>query len=119
MQWLLGASFTWEKLEFVHWMIRKGGHLTEYGILASALWWALGSVNAFSSKVAEVKPRFGTRFSLTFVVAALYAASDEFHQSFIPTRTASMHDVMIDSFGAALALAAIGIFYVQKHRLAI
>jgi VanZ family protein len=39
-----------------------------------------------------------------FVVAAAFAASDEFHQSFVPSRTASAHDVMLDCIGAFVAV---------------
>ena len=34
----------------------------------------------------------------------LYACTDEFHQSFVPGRVAAVHDVLIDSAGAWLAL---------------
>jgi VanZ family protein len=34
---------------------------------------------------------------------ALWALDDEFHQSFVPTRTASIMDVTIDTAGGALA----------------
>jgi VanZ family protein len=39
-----------------------------------------------------------------WVAATLVAATDEFHQSFVPTRTAASGDVMIDSGGALLGL---------------
>ena len=45
-----------------------------------------------------------------FLVTATFAASDEFHQSFVPTRTASAHDVMIDCMGAFVAVAICLIF---------
>ncbi|HEY8056090.1 MAG TPA: VanZ family protein [Terriglobales bacterium] len=40
----------------------------------------------------------------SFVFCAAYAATDEFHQSFIKGRGPSVHDVMLDSAAAALAL---------------
>jgi VanZ family protein len=46
--------------------------------------------------------------SILFLVicgaCAIFAASDEFHQSFIPSRTSSPADVMIDICGALLGL---------------
>lgn len=42
-----------------------------------------------------------------FVIACLYAASDEFHQSFVPGRNADARDWLADSFGAALGSLAI------------
>jgi VanZ family protein len=37
--------------------------------------------------------------------AALYAATDETHQIFVPGRNASVRDVLLDTFGAGLGLA--------------
>ena len=51
--------------------------------------------------------------SLGLAVAAAFAASDEFHQSFVPTRSASVHDVMLDVFGAIVGLA-VAYFIVEK-----
>jgi VanZ family protein len=79
-------------IEVVVSLVRKLAHWTEYFILAVLLMRALD---------AEVSSRSAkSRMILTFVWAALYAASDEFHQSFVPGRTASSIDVGIDSFGA-------------------
>lgn len=39
----------------------------------------------------------------TFVLTALYAATDELHQSYVPTREGKVRDVIIDAFGAMLA----------------
>ena len=47
-----------------------------------------------------VKP--GSRWPLF----SLYAASDEFHQMFVPTRTAHVTDVLIDTAGGAAGLLA-------------
>jgi VanZ family protein len=44
------------------------------------------------------------------MVSALFAASDEFHQSFIPSRTASSKDVMIDICGTLVGLFICWIF---------
>jgi VanZ family protein len=46
----------------------------------------------------------------TFLAAAAFAASDEYHQSFVPSRTASAHDVMIDCIGAFAAVLLCWIF---------
>jgi VanZ family protein len=44
-------------------------------------------------------------FSLAWLAAAIFAVTDEFHQSFVPSRTASPIDVMIDICGAMIGLA--------------
>lgn len=43
-------------------------------------------------------------FVLSLLIVVAYALSDEFHQSFYPTRTASIYDSMIDSLGGLAAL---------------
>src|SRR5438105_11941735 len=91
--------------------IRKLGHLTEYAILAMLLWRALrGGV------------RWPMKMSLLFLVAALasaiFAASDEFHQSFVPSRTGSPNDVMIDICGALAGLAICWAFARRRTAIA-
>jgi VanZ family protein len=44
-------------------------------------------------------------FLLAWLAAAIFAVTDEFHQSFVPSRTASPIDVMIDICGAMIGLA--------------
>jgi VanZ family protein len=80
----------------IHLTLRKLGHFTEYAILALLLWRGLrGTFSAVN---------FSLLAAAAFLVAAAFAASDEFHQSFVPTRTASPRDVMIDCFGALVAI---------------
>ena len=75
-------------------MVRKAGHVAEYGILAALLF------RAFRGERAG----WSARWSLAAVVlAALIGASDEWHQSFVPSRTASAWDALIDTIGATVA----------------
>ena len=85
-------------IEWAHFIVRKGGHLSEYGILAMLVWRAL-----MQGETGGAAKRAGW----ALLISAAYAASDEFHQSFVSTRTASARDVMIDSCGALIALALI------------
>src|SRR5437667_7996983 len=88
--------------------IRNLGHLAEYAILAMLLWRAL-----------REGIRWQMKMSLLFLVAALasaiFAASDEFHQSFVPSRTASTNDVMIDNCGALIGLLICLAFAARKR----
>jgi VanZ family protein len=92
-------------LSTVHFLIRKAGHLTEYAILAT-----LGA-RAFHNSTHESLRR--NWFWLALLLAIAYALSDEFHQSFVPARTASIYDCMIDTAGALLAL---GVFWLRHRR---
>ena len=83
-------------LALIHFLIRKAGHLTEYAILA------LFAARAFRTSAREILRTRWFWVSLLFVVA--YSLSDEFHQSFVPSRTASIYDSMIDSSGGFVAL---------------
>ena len=75
--------------------VRKAAHMTEFGILSILFYIWLG------------KWQFGVRKrgTLSIVLSALYACSDEFHQLFVAGRAGSIRDVMIDSAGAVLGLA--------------
>jgi VanZ family protein len=83
-------------LALVHFLVRKAGHFTEYAILA------LFAARAFRTSSRELLRTRWFWVSLLCVVA--YSLSDEFHQSFVPSRTASIYDSMIDSVGGLTAL---------------
>lgn len=69
-------------------VVRKLAHLTEYFLLGILL---------CSGFFSPLYPR--RSLAIAFITGSLYAASDEFHQVFIPGRTAELHDIGIDSFG--------------------
>jgi VanZ family protein len=43
-------------------------------------------------------------YIIAMLIAVIYAASDEFHQSFVPNRTASFYDFLADFFGILLSI---------------
>jgi len=69
-------------------LVRKSAHMTEYFILYVLL------RHAF--RLSE--PRSSSFWP--FLIAALYAATDEYHQIFVPGRSATVSDVLVDSIGA-------------------
>jgi VanZ family protein len=71
---------------------RKLIHLAEYALLA-LLWW-----RALRTKLDDRRAALGA-----FVVTALYAATDEYHQSLVEGRNGSPIDWAIDCAGAAVA----------------
>ena len=80
----------------VEFFLRKAAHVSEYAVLAVLLY--RGFVHT------ALKGRRALSAGLVLLFCAAYAASDEFHQSFVPSRTASLRDVMIDLCGATLAV---------------
>ncbi|HYS16593.1 MAG TPA: VanZ family protein [Candidatus Binatia bacterium] len=83
------------QLDALHGLVRKGGHLTEYALLA-ALWH-----RAFAQG-RHVGPRAAAW--IAFAISLGWAVLDEARQSFVPSRTASAVDVAIDGAGAFLAV---------------
>lgn len=79
-----------------HRLIRRLAHLTEYAVL-SYLWFT-----ALNQRRQGWSPK---RALLALTLSILYALSDEYHQAFIPSRTASLTDVGIDSTGALMGQA--------------
>lgn len=73
---------------------KKTIHLIEYGILFLLLYRGL----RFSSKM--------DKFNLAvvaFILTFLYGMSDEYHQTFVPGRTGTIRDILIDGLGAGIA----------------
>lgn len=95
--------------------VRKTAHATEYAILGILLMAATGT---FSDKIdGDIIriiniPAVGYRSGLSFLIGTMYAASDEFHQLFVPGRSGQISDVMLDSAGV---LAGILLFLVYNR----
>jgi VanZ family protein len=89
-------SISLKQIDIAHGIIRKFAHITEYFISGILLF------RAFRSDADEQWTWRWVFLSLLIVV--LIAASDEYHQSFVPVRTASLVDVCIDTLGGMLAL---------------
>ena len=97
LHWLF-PGMSQVNVEKIHHLLRKCAHLTEYGILALLLWRALHATQ--SPLPAWSWPKVGGTLLLVF----LYAATDEFHQRYVATRTPHFSDVLIDTAGGSLAL---------------
>ncbi len=104
LRWVSAGRLTELQVQQIHFLIRKFAHLSEYAVLAM-LTWNTARRSFGQSTYSKTHEHGWLPFALAFFVATLYAAGDEFHQSFVPSRTASVHDVMIDSAGAFLGLA--------------
>jgi VanZ family protein len=86
---------TWDLL------VKKGGHVLGYGLLAVSYWYGLG----FKKRA----------LLMTFVCTVVYALSDEFHQSFVLGRHPSLVDALvIDAGGAAIGLGLAYWWWVKR-----
>lgn len=72
--------------EQLHYFVRKGAHVFAYFLLAILLYAA------------------SRRWYVALTLAVIYAATDEFHQTFIPGRSGQISDVGIDSIGVVLGI---------------
>ena len=90
--------------------VRKAAHASEYAILGILL----------TGVILDIRKPWKRQLPACFLIGAVYAASDEFHQLFVPGRSGQIRDVMIDSAGVAagiiLACLAIKAFQCRKPR---
>ena len=84
------------RLAAVHFLTRKAGHFTEYAVLAF-----LAQRSFISSSHAFIQRYW---FQLGLLLVVIYALLDEFHQSFVPSRTASIYDSVLDVSGGLTVL---------------
>jgi len=82
-----------ETLATIHFIIRKLAHFTEYAILGF-----------LAARAFRTSPRW---FLVSAALVVVYALLDEYHQSFVPSRTASVFDSFIDMAGGIAALIVV------------
>jgi VanZ family protein len=105
--WLF-PNISADRIAAVHFLIRKCGHFTEYAILGFL------TARAFidSSRAGLRRYWFVDGLLLIF----LYALVDEYHQSFVASRTASIFDSLIDTTGGLFALIVVSWWRNRKRR---
>jgi VanZ family protein len=88
-------------VRFVEWnfYIRKVGHFCGY----FALSWLLFRAWRATLRSLQSLRWSGRWAAIAFIMTALVASLDEWHQTFLPSRTGNIHDVMLDSTGAIAA----------------
>lgn len=97
-----------ERLLAIHFIVRKLAHFTEYAILG------LLAARAFiESSRAGLRRHW---FFDALVLITLYALSDEYHQSFVASRTASIYDSLIDISGGLVALILVAAWRKRRRR---
>lgn len=95
-------------------VLRKVGHVVGYGILSWLLFRAWRATLGSYRAVAWALPWSVIAFFMTAAVASL----DEWHQTFLPSRTGALHDVILDS-ASALAVQILLFLILRKRGAAV
>lgn len=101
LRWI-HPDISWETIRRVHFLMRKGAHLTEYAVLALLAARAL-RITLDISLVRIVL--------LTLLLVLAVSGVDEARQSVLPTRTGSFADVALDFIGGAVGVLLIVAFH--------
>jgi aryl carrier-like protein len=82
-----------------HFVLRKTGHVVGYAVLSLLFYraWKVTIPVRGDPKWSMVWAR------IAFAMATLVACLDEWHQSFLPSRTGTVHDVVLDGMAALIA----------------
>jgi VanZ family protein len=99
MRWIF-PRMSAETIERLHFVVRKTAHFVEYAVLGALAWRVVHFDPAFGS----FSPRRQHGFAL--LLCLFYASTDEFHQSFVPSREAAVRDVLLDTCGSGFGLVA-------------
>jgi VanZ family protein len=97
-------------LDLVHFLVRKASHFSEYALLA------LLAARAFRTSSRAGVARLW--WLAAFALVACVSLADEYHQSFLPSRTGTVYDSLLDMTGGAAALACVALWLRLKHRRA-
>ena len=106
LRWLK-PDISAETLASIHFIVRKCTHVGEYAILALLLLRA-------ATLMTNSKRSIPILYLSVLGVSLIVAATDEFHQTFVASRGASVQDIMIDSSGAVLGLVIASIIRMSR-----
>jgi VanZ family protein len=93
----------------IHFLVRKAAHFTEYAIFAF-----------LAARALAASSRAGLRhgwFFISLLLVVTYALLDEYHQSFVAARTASIYDSLIDMTGGLFALLLYALWRTKKSKV--
>jgi VanZ family protein len=91
-----------EAIRRAQFTVRKTAHAVEYAILAALVWRARRKSGGDTPR-----PWLWAEAKFAVLFSACYAALDELHQHFVPSRQGSIGDVLLDTFGAVLGVLLI------------
>jgi VanZ family protein len=100
-----------QRFVLIHFLLRKSAHFCSYGMLSAFAFFSWrATFPAFKA--------WSVRWSGLALLLTLVAASgDEFHQSFVPSRTSSPRDVLLDMVGAIFFQIAIAIWLQSRSAI--
>lgn len=103
-------GITLEQFAPINFAIRKTGHVFGYGFLSLLLY------RGWRHSIPVVgNPRWALGWSRVALLSTTFVATlDEWHQSFIPSRTGTFHDVVLDT--AAGVAAQLGLYLFLSRR---
>lgn len=96
------------RIQLAHLLMRKAAHFGEYAILG---WLA---ARAFTTSSHDLLRRYWFFGGLLIVV--FQATLDEYHQSFVATRTGSPYDSLIDIVGGLFGLTVFAYLQTRTKR---
>ena len=102
----LALRMTPEMIDVTDFIIRKIAHVTEYAVLC-----LLVSRSVGVKVTASIRERL-----VPAGISSLYALSDEFHQSFVPSRGATYTDVMWDTLGAIIGATILQVIHWTRRQ---
>ena len=85
-------------IDWQDFIVKKTAHFIEYFILASLVYFSLKKTSSLPKYVLVL---------FTITITIFYAATDEYHQTFVTGREGKVRDVVIDSIGAISSLLTI------------
>lgn len=103
LHWNLSEQELIARTEAIQYPVRKCAHMTEYAILAILL------VRHLCTYTSLRKRKRCWLFA--WILSIVYAATDEYHQTFVNGRSGNPVDVAIDATGACIGLLLFGLCY--------
>ena len=105
LHFIFGIDYA--SFEPYHAFLRKTGHVFGYGLL-NVLFFRAWRETLPSTGGARWTIRWA---SIAILGTALVASLDEWHQSYLPTRTGTLHDVILDSCAGIAAQLALFLWF--------
>jgi VanZ family protein len=106
LQWIF-PNISEETLALAHIITRKVAHFAEYALLA---WFAARAFTTSSRRALRVR-----WFLISLLLVILASLFDEYHQSFVPVRTGSIYDSLLDMSGGLTALLLYWLWHKRKQ----